>query len=184
MNRLRHKEVKIKSGRPRCPHRMRAAEKGAPKYTDAKGVERWVSSGNRTDTKREWERNKRRAAGVLPQLKAAPEVIAAKNRANVKRWRKENPQGKASQQRTYRTRRFGTHGRHDRHDVSRLLNNQDEQCFYCAGPMEPITWDHFIPSARGGDNDLDNGRLACHACNTAKNDMLPRDFFIKVWNVL
>lgn len=75
-------------------------------------------------------------------------------------------------------------GRHDRHHVALLMQKQDEQCFYCAGPMKPVTWDHFIPMARGGENTVDNGRLACHPCNTLKNDALPRDFFIKLWAAL
>lgn len=172
-------------GRPPCPLKAAAKAAGAPRYVDKHGVERFTSSGNCVLTKRKWMENKRRAQGVQPPIpKALPEVIAEKNREHVRRWRKENPRGKASQQRTYRARRFGSHGRHNKHDVASLLSKQDSQCFYCAGPMEPVTWDHFIPASRGGDNDIDNGRLACHPCNTLKNDMLPREFFVRIWDLL
>ena len=169
----------------RCPLKAAAKAAGLPRYVDKNGVERLTASGNKTEGRKEMQIAYARAKGVQPPVpKAAPEVIAKKNREHVRRWRKENPQGRASQQRTYRARRFGTHGRHDRHAVARLMSKQDGQCFYCAGPMEPITWDHFIPSSRGGENNIDNGRLACHPCNTLKNDMLPRDFFVKLWAVL
>ncbi len=179
-----YKSVKIKSGRPRCLHREAAVIAEVPRYFDSSGIERWTSSGNQIKSKRDWETKKRRAQGMQLRQKAPPEIIAKKNREHVKRWRAENPQGRASQQRTFRARRKGSHGRHDRHHVQLLLTKQDYQCFYCAGPMEPITWDHFIPMARGGENNINNGRLACHPCNTLKNDMLPRDFFIKIWNVV
>jgi 5-methylcytosine-specific restriction endonuclease McrA len=172
-------------GRPVCPYREAARRAKTPRYADAIGVERWTSSGNGTEAKRKWQTAKRRANGVQPpKPKAPPQIIAKKNRENVKRWRKENPQGRASQQRTFRARRKGSHGRHNRHHVELLLTKQDAQCFYCAGPMEPVTWDHFIPMVRGGENNVDNGRLACHPCNTLKNDMLPRDFFVKMWAAL
>jgi|WetSurMetagenome_2_1015567.scaffolds.fasta_scaffold562441_1 5-methylcytosine-specific restriction endonuclease McrA len=172
-------------GRPPCPLKTAARVAGAPRYVDKQGVERFTASGNSVAAKRKWCEQDRRAKGVKPpKPKAPPDVIAKKNREHVRRWRKENPQGKASQQRTYRARRFGTHGRHDRHAVALLFSKQDGQCFYCAGPMEPVTWDHFIPSSRGGENNIDNGRLACHSCNTRKNDTPPRDFFVQIWNAI
>lgn len=79
MNPKLYKTVKIRSGRPRCPHRETAVKACAPKYIDAKGLERWTSSGNQTNAKRLWETNKRRKTGTQPPIpKAMPEIIARK----------------------------------------------------------------------------------------------------------
>jgi len=59
MNPKLYKAVKIKSGHPRCPHRVAAATAGLSRYVDTNGIERWTSSGNQTATKRTWEENKR-----------------------------------------------------------------------------------------------------------------------------
>jgi 5-methylcytosine-specific restriction endonuclease McrA len=43
---------------------------------------------------------------------------------------------------------------------------------------EPKTYhfDHLIPPGRGGDNSLENLRIACKAANVAKSDLLVEEF--------
>jgi HNH endonuclease len=40
-------------------------------------------------------------------------------------------------------------------------------CEYC-GSLENLSWDHIIPRARGGRDDVDNHVLACRKCNSSK----------------
>lgn len=54
------------------------------------------------------------------------------------------------------------------------------QCCYCGLKMEVhqpypnllvFSFDHYIPLANGGDNDIDNIVFCCHSCNLTKGTM-------------
>lgn len=52
------------------------------------------------------------------------------------------------------------------------------RCYLCGITltMETATVDHFIPISKGGNNDVENLRLACFDCNKEKGDkLLPED---------
>lgn len=42
--------------------------------------------------------------------------------------------------------------------------------------MRDITFDHHVPMSKGGDDELDNLRLAHWMCNQIKGDMTPEEF--------
>lgn len=42
-------------------------------------------------------------------------------------------------------------------------------CAYC-GTAENLTWDHLIPTNRGGPDTISNHVPACSACNSSKGD--------------
>lgn len=179
MNYKFYKTEKIKSGRSRCPRREVAILGGNPKYVDAQGVERWTLSGNRTDTKRRWEEDKRRSLGIQPPApKAPPEVISAKNVANVARWREANPD-KLSVQRAKGNfvRRSAVRGR-----VLEAIGGvflaeqrtaQNNCCAYCGTFLfDGGHQDHVIPVARGGAHIRKNIVWACEPCNLRKGAKL------------
>jgi 5-methylcytosine-specific restriction endonuclease McrA len=49
-------------------------------------------------------------------------------------------------------------------------------CVYC-GEDEDLTLDHIVPVSRGGQNCIGNITIACHRCNSSKNDKL-----LSEWN--
>lgn len=55
-----------------------------------------------------------------------------------------------------------------------LYARDNGRCFYC-GDAAGSDWqaDHVLPHSRGGQTVLENGVVACAACNNAKSD--------KVW---
>ena len=62
-----------------------------------------------------------------------------------------------------------------RNDIRlRIRLSYDNSCGYCgvrvsdAGAL--LTLDHFRPSSKGGDDELDNIVYCCHACNEFKGD--------------
>lgn len=44
--------------------------------------------------------------------------------------------------------------------------------------MKDITFDHYVPTSKGGFDELDNYRLAHYACNLLKRDMTIEEFNI------
>ena len=44
-----------------------------------------------------------------------------------------------------------------------------EECA-CCGSTENLTFDHILPKARGGKDDLKNGQILCKRCNCQKGD--------------
>ncbi len=57
-------------------------------------------------------------------------------------------------------------------------------CFYCGKETaEDSTVDHYIPFSRGGSNDEDNLVCACRECNELKDDMMPEEFRLFLYNM-
>jgi 5-methylcytosine-specific restriction endonuclease McrA len=62
-----------------------------------------------------------------------------------------------------------------------LINKYGAVCYYCGLAFEKkkdITFDHYVPTSKGGFDELSNLRLAHFACNHVKNNMLPEEFEI------
>jgi 5-methylcytosine-specific restriction endonuclease McrA len=169
----------MSKGRPVCPYRERARQAGVPRYLDASFVERWTSSGNSVSAKRKWETSKRRARGVQPPvLKATPETIAAKNRANVKRWKAENPDKlRVLRARGNFVRRSAVRGRILEPVTVEFLTvqraMQNDCCAYCTNPLFGAGHqDHVVPVSKGGAHAPFNIVWACEPCNLRKGAKL------------
>lgn len=50
------------------------------------------------------------------------------------------------------------------------------KCFYCGWDKGELTYDHFVPSSKGGPTTVDNGRASCSLCNQMKGDSDPEDW--------
>lgn len=62
-----------------------------------------------------------------------------------------------------------------------LINKYGCVCHICNEPiikMKEITFDHYIPTSKGGFDELDNYRLAHQKCNQLKDNMTPEQFEI------
>ena len=43
------------------------------------------------------------------------------------------------------------------------------ECAYC-GSTDALSWDHLVPSSKGGPNTISNQVPACRGCNSSKGD--------------
>jgi 5-methylcytosine-specific restriction endonuclease McrA len=179
MNRKIYKTEKIKSGRPRCPHRVEAVKNGAPRYVDKDGIERLTASGNRVAGRREWQLTKARSEGVSPRKSQAPEYVRSqKNVANVKRWRKENPdKARAMRSRENFIRRSSVRERTIEPVTAQFLIEQrklqDDRCAYCFSELHGAGHqDHIVPIAKGGAHAPSNIVWTCEPCNLRKSSKL------------
>lgn len=62
-----------------------------------------------------------------------------------------------------------------------LIMKYGFKCYLCGSPflsMKDITFDHYIPSSKGGVCELENYRLAHDECNQLKADMTPKEWEI------
>ncbi len=59
----------------------------------------------------------------------------------------------------------------------KLIKKYGYQCFWCECDLTPeiLTIDHYIPLHRGGNNEIQNLRLACTDCNTRRGDAMPEE---------
>jgi 5-methylcytosine-specific restriction endonuclease McrA len=50
------------------------------------------------------------------------------------------------------------------------------KCRYCGKELtqKQATWDHYIPTSKGGDNTWTNAVLACNPCNIRKDNKMPK----------
>jgi 5-methylcytosine-specific restriction endonuclease McrA len=51
-----------------------------------------------------------------------------------------------------------------------MAGRSSVECHYCGTRvgLDNSTFDHVVPLAKGGADDLSNGVLACRRCNAAK----------------
>ena len=60
-----------------------------------------------------------------------------------------------------------------------LIAKYGSMCYLCDLPFETIkdiTFDHWEPLSKGGEDSLENYRLAHFVCNQLKADMTPEQF--------
>ncbi len=56
-----------------------------------------------------------------------------------------------------------------------ILRRDGFKCAYCGRSDIPLTIDHIIPKARGGDDTWENLVAACTICNNKKGDRTPEE---------
>jgi len=56
-----------------------------------------------------------------------------------------------------------------------ILRRDNHRCQYCGRGDVPLTVDHIIPKARGGEDVWENLVTACVACNNRKGDRTPEE---------
>lgn len=69
-----------------------------------------------------------------------------------------------------------------RHLMTAVANRDGTDCWYCGcgtitldqGHPRRRTLDHVIPQSFGGKDELDNLRIACQSCNSAKGAQVDR----------
>lgn len=61
-----------------------------------------------------------------------------------------------------------------------VLKRDRHKCGYCGRGDLPLTVDHIIPRARGGENSWENLVAACWPCNNRKGDRLLKDTNFKL----
>jgi 5-methylcytosine-specific restriction endonuclease McrA len=54
-----------------------------------------------------------------------------------------------------------------------ILRRDGHRCQYCGRTDVPLTVDHIIPRAKGGEDSWENLVAACVRCNNKKGDQLP-----------
>lgn len=61
--------------------------------------------------------------------------------------------------------------------VKRDVVEQSTGCFHCLRSIGPFEFDHLIPFADGGSNDISNIVLACLPCNRSKKRKSVAEFY-------
>lgn len=61
-----------------------------------------------------------------------------------------------------------------------ILRRDGFKCAYCGRSDLPLTIDHVIPKARGGDETWENLITACTVCNNKKGDRTPDEARMKL----
>ncbi len=54
-----------------------------------------------------------------------------------------------------------------------ILRRDGHRCQYCGRGDLPLTVDHILPKARGGEDEWENMVCACVQCNNKKGDLTP-----------
>jgi 5-methylcytosine-specific restriction endonuclease McrA len=63
-------------------------------------------------------------------------------------------------------------------DISRQINRQNNECFWCHEKLDKLHVDHIIPLTKGGRHSIGNIVISCPKCNLIKSDRLPIEFKI------
>ena len=56
-----------------------------------------------------------------------------------------------------------------------ILRRDGHRCQYCGRNDVPLTVDHIVPKARGGEDAWENLVCACIECNNKKGDRIPQE---------
>lgn len=56
-----------------------------------------------------------------------------------------------------------------------ILRRDNHKCQYCGSTESPLTIDHVVPKARGGEETWENLITACIRCNNRKGDRTPEE---------
>lgn len=93
---------------------------------------------------------------------------------NSSRWKKENPERHALNERRRRAAKANASGSHSLVDIFRLINLQKKHCAICRKMLSNgYHVDHVVPLFSGGTNDFYNLQLLCASCNLRKNKSDP-----------
>jgi 5-methylcytosine-specific restriction endonuclease McrA len=89
--------------------------------------------------------------------------------ANLKRWRRENPQKMAVQLARRRARKLNAEGDFTVEDFEALCEKYGNACLRCGGRNALLTPDHIVSLSLGGSNRIKNTQPLCLSCNSWKN---------------
>lgn len=90
-------------------------------------------------------------------------------RAYKRAWAARNPDKVRVKTLRRVARKRGAQGSYTAHDWRALLDCLGHECGAC-GAEWPLTQDHVLPLALGGDNTIDNMQPLCGPCNSRKRD--------------
>lgn len=88
-------------------------------------------------------------------------------------WNKAHPMYRRERQRRQRANVEGVAV--ERVDYTAILERDGACCYLCGGDVAPddLTFDHVIPTSRGGAHTAENIRVAHGRCNSAKGTRIP-----------
>lgn len=121
-----------------------------------KGCKKAYQRGRSYDKGYERERN---------QIEARKKYHAA----NLRRWRRENPQKMAVQLARRRARKLHAEGSFTAGEFEKLCEEYGNRCLRCGGSEVLLTPDHVVPLSLGGSNRISNIQSLCGRCNSWKN---------------
>jgi 5-methylcytosine-specific restriction endonuclease McrA len=104
--------------------------------------------------------------GYVSHCKMCRKAIAVKNQYNEKR----------------ANRVYGTDDGSINPQSLKDLFVPSKNCCVCDEKMEfgDKTLDHIVPLSKGGRHTLSNVMIMCHRCNSAKNNKLPKNWFLSL----
>lgn len=89
--------------------------------------------------------------------------------ANLKRWRREDPQKMAVQLARRRARKLNAEGDFTVEEFEVLCEKYGNVCLRCGHEDVLLTPDHVVPLSLGGNNRIANIQPLCGNCNSWKN---------------
>ncbi len=89
--------------------------------------------------------------------------------ANLKRWRRENPQEMAVQLARRRARKLDAEGDLTVEEFEALCEKYGDVCLRCGARDSLLAPDHVVPLSLGGSNLTRNIQPLCGNCNSWKN---------------
>lgn len=89
--------------------------------------------------------------------------------ANLKRWRRTNPEKMAVQLARRRARKLSAEGDFTVEEFEVLCEEYGGACLRCEPTNVLLTPDHIVPLALGGSNLISNIQPLCGRCNSWKN---------------
>ena len=98
------------------------------------------------------------------------ERLAPINRARVRQWQKDNPEGVLKNIHARRARKKSASGSHTADQIIELLHRQNHRCAGCGISIKQKRHlDHVMPLSRGGSNSIENLQWLCQPCNNKKH---------------
>ena len=89
--------------------------------------------------------------------------------ANLKRWRRENPQKMSVQLARRRAQKLSAEGDFTVEEFEALCEKYGNACLRCGDREALLTPDHVVPLSLGGTNLTENIQPLCGNCNSWKN---------------
>lgn len=134
-------------------------------------------------TNKAWRENNR------DHVNSIAREYRAKNKGKtniaVAKWRKTHPEQAQKNAQYYgmiaiAIKRGSSRGGFTRDDLFGLVDKQNGKCVYCEIKLSKIHFDHIMPIALGGENELYNLQALCPTCNTRKGKKHPDIFAAKI----